>query len=176
MHGVLHARLVLAAEAHGRIVSIDGDAALALPGVVAVLTADDLPIADGVGGRLGEPLAHTEVVFAGQPVAMVIAETEAAATDGVDAVLVEIDPLPAALDVEAAMAPGAPLALLDARAAATEGDASAHGGGGGEEATGDEELSDNVSGQQRLAAGDVDGALASADAAVAARLSTSWVY
>lgn len=176
VHGLLHARLVLAAEAHGRIVSIDGEAALALPGVVAVLTADDLPIADGVGGRLGQPLARSEVVFAGQPVAMVIAEDEVAATDGVDAVLVEIDPLPAALDVEAAMVSGAPLALVDSRADAAEGDAAAHGGGGGSEAATDEELSSNVSGSQRLTAGDVDAGLAGADARVTAQLRTSWVY
>ena len=102
VHGLLHARLVLAAEAHGRIERIDRESALAVPGVVAVLTAADLPIVDGVAGRVGEPLAREEIVFSGQPVALVVAESEAAATDGVDAVVVEVGPLPTELDVEAA--------------------------------------------------------------------------
>ena len=53
---------------------IDTSAALAVPGVVAVLTADDLPIVGG-GGRTAEPLAREEIVFSGQPVALVVAET-----------------------------------------------------------------------------------------------------
>src|SRR5262245_28175544 len=83
--GLLHARLVLAGDAHARIRSIDTEAALTVPGVVAVLTAADLPIPGGKGGRTGEPLAREEIVYSGQPVAMVVAETEAAAEDGVDA-------------------------------------------------------------------------------------------
>src|SRR5262245_26466090 len=67
--GLLHARLVLAADAHGRIASIDRSAALAVPGVVAVLLAADLPIVDGAGGRAGQPLARSEVIYSGQPVA-----------------------------------------------------------------------------------------------------------
>jgi len=108
--GVLHARLVLATEAHARIASIETGAARAVPGVVAVLTAADLPVSPDAPGRAGEPLAREEVVFAGQPVAMVVAETEATATDGVDQVVVDLEPLQAVLDVESAMAPGAPRA------------------------------------------------------------------
>src|SRR6266545_2714861 len=70
--GLLHGRLVLSYEAHARILEIDASAALELPGVVAVLTAADLPLADGAGGRAGEPLAREEVVWAGQPVALVV--------------------------------------------------------------------------------------------------------
>jgi CO/xanthine dehydrogenase Mo-binding subunit len=177
VHGLLHARLVLAAEAHGRIVGIDTDGALRVPGVVAVLTADDLPIVAGAGGRAGQPLARSEVVFSGQPVAMVIAETETAATDGVDEVVVEIDPLPAALDVEAAMRPGAAVARVDTE----EGDGADVGAahaeaGGGEETADDEELSANVAGRQRMASGDAAGLLAEAEATAAARFSTSWIH
>src|SRR3954463_16829888 len=71
VHGLLHARLVLAAEAHARISAIDTEAAKALPGVVAVLTAADLPIPAGKGGRTGEPLAREEIVWSGQPIAIV---------------------------------------------------------------------------------------------------------
>ena len=53
VHGLLHARLVLAAEAHGRLSGVDASAALEVPGVVAVLTAADLPFVDGGAGRAG---------------------------------------------------------------------------------------------------------------------------
>ncbi len=71
VHGLLHARPVLATEAHARIRGIDKEAALAIPGVVAVLAAADLPIASTGTDRTSEPLAREEVVFAGQPVALV---------------------------------------------------------------------------------------------------------
>ena len=71
VHGLLHARPVLATEAHARIRGIDKEAALAIPGVVAVLGASDLPIASTGTDRTSEPLAREEVVFAGQPVALV---------------------------------------------------------------------------------------------------------
>ena len=107
VHGLLHARPVLATEAHARIRGVDGSAALAVPGVVAVLTAADLPITSAGTDRTSEPLAREEVVFAGQPVALVVAETEAAAEDGAEAVVVDYEPLEAVVDVEAAMEVGA---------------------------------------------------------------------
>src|SRR5206468_7232063 len=79
VHGLLHARPVLATEPHARIRSIDRDSALEVPGVVAVLVASDLPLATSGTDRTSEPLAREEVVFAGQPVALVVGETEAAA-------------------------------------------------------------------------------------------------
>jgi CO/xanthine dehydrogenase Mo-binding subunit len=177
VQGLLHARLVLAAEAHGRIGRIDADRALGVPGVVAVLTAADLPIVSGVAGRSGQPLARDEVVFSGQPVAMVVAETEAAATDGVEAVIVEIEPLPAVLDLEGAMAPDAPLARVDV----AEGEAADVGAAhaaveGADEGGEDEDLSANVAGRQRMAAGDADSALADGGATAAGTFTTSWVH
>jgi CO/xanthine dehydrogenase Mo-binding subunit len=112
VHGVLHARLVVATEAHARIRGIDSGEALSLPGVVAVLAAGDLPIETEGSDRTAEPLAREEVVFAGQPVAIVIAESEAAAEDGVEAVLVDYEPLAAVVDLEEAMEVGAPPARL----------------------------------------------------------------
>jgi CO/xanthine dehydrogenase Mo-binding subunit len=174
---ILHARLVLSSEAHARIAAIDTEAARAVPGVVAVLTAADLPVSPDAPGRAGEPLAREEVVFAGQPVAMVVARTEAAAADGVDQVIVDFEPLPPVLDVEAAMAPGAPRArtLGNDRGGADVGGAHAAVAGGDDDAP-EEDLSDNVNGRQRLANGDAAAALAAADATVSARLRTPWVY
>src|SRR5262245_15254616 len=122
VHGLLHARPVLATDAHARIRGFDTDAARAVPGVIAVLTAADLPIASRGTDRTSEPPAREEVVFAGQPVALVIAESEAAAEDGAEAVLVDYEPLEAVVDVEAAMEPGAPLARLVEEVDDEEGD------------------------------------------------------
>ena len=81
--GLLHARIVPSVYAHARIRSIDASAALAMPGVVAVLTAADLPIATVEDMRMFEPLAREEALFVGHPIALVIAETETAAADAV---------------------------------------------------------------------------------------------
>ena len=175
--GILHARLVLSSEAHARITGIDTAAAKDVPGVVAVLTAADLPVSPDAPGRAGEPLAREEVVFSGQPVAMVVAESEAAAADGVDRVIVDFEPLEAVLDVEAAMAPGAAKAraISAGRGGADVGGAHAAAGGGEDDAP-EEDLSDNVTGRQRLARGDAAAALAGADTTASARLRTPWVY
>ncbi len=58
VRGLLHARLVQSPETHARIRSIDAAPALELPGVAAVLTASDLPFAEGASGRAAEPLAR----------------------------------------------------------------------------------------------------------------------
>ncbi len=99
--GLLHARLVPSLHAHARIRAIDATDALAVPGVVAVLTARDLPIVGHGEARRYEPLARDVAVFAGQPVALVIGETEAAAEDAVDLVQVDVEPLAPFVDVAA---------------------------------------------------------------------------
>jgi CO/xanthine dehydrogenase Mo-binding subunit len=179
MPGLLHARLVLALEAHAMITTIRTDDACALPGVVAVLTAEDLPLVGSGRGRLYEPLAKEEVIYAGQPVAIVVAESEALAEDGVELVEVELEPLEPVLELEAATPPGAPRARArvktsDEGAGSDLGDAhaSVSAGGIGEQ----EELSENVLDTARLANGDVDAALASSQVVVHGRLTTPWMY
>jgi CO/xanthine dehydrogenase Mo-binding subunit len=175
--GLLHARLVLAHEAHAMISSIRTDAAAGMPGVVEVLTGLHLPIAGWGPGRMYEPLARQEVVYAGQPVALVIAETEALAEDGAELVEVELEPLEPVLDLEAAARPGAPRARVKANAPSGAGsdlsDAHATVSGGGEV---DEELSENVLGTAKLEHGDVDDALASSHVVVGGTFSTPWIY
>ncbi|HEY1594491.1 MAG TPA: xanthine dehydrogenase family protein molybdopterin-binding subunit [Thermoleophilaceae bacterium] len=175
--GLLHARLVQSTEAHARVDAIDASAALELPGVVAVLTADDLPIAEEATGRAAEPLARGEVVFSGQPVALVLAESEAAAADGAALVVVDYEPLPVVLDMEAAMAPDSPLARLEGGVEESDvGDAHAAVGGGDEEEAPAEDLSGNVSGRQRLAQGDADAAFAGSDVRASGRFVTPRMY
>jgi CO/xanthine dehydrogenase Mo-binding subunit len=178
VHGLLHARPVLSTEAHARVRGIERDAALAIPGVVAVLGAEDLPLATTGTDRTSEPLARSEVVFAGQPVALVIAETEAAAEDGALAVVVDYEPLPVVVDVEAAMEVGAALARtveeVDEEGADLE---SIHAASDrGQEDDPQEELSGNVLDRITRERGDTGAAFASSDAIVEGTFRTPWVY
>jgi CO/xanthine dehydrogenase Mo-binding subunit len=143
---------------------------------VRVLTAADLPIVASGQGRLYQPLAREEVLYAGQPVAIVVAQSEAIAEDAAQLVEVELDPLEAVLDVQAAAAPGAAPARVvtaDAGHGSDIGDAHAAVSASGLE---DEELSENVLDTARLAAGDVDAALAASHRTISGRFTTPWVY
>ncbi len=176
--GLLHARLLLSHDAHALIKSIDTSAAGALPGVAAVLTAPDLPIVATGPQRTREPLAREEIVYAGQPIALVVADTEAIATDALELIEVELEHIEAVLDLEAAARPGAPPARVRLPSEEGEGSdvADAHASVSAGAAGPDEELSDNVLGTVRLANGDVAGALASSDALVRGRFETPWAY
>jgi CO/xanthine dehydrogenase Mo-binding subunit len=173
---LLHARLVLSQHARARIAAIDTAGALAFPGVVAVLTAADLPIAQPGESRTDQPLASGEVIFAGQPVAIVVADSEAAAEDGVEAVVVEYEPMPAAVNVEAAMALDAESARV--RTVTTGGGdvASAHTAVAEGAETEAEDVSANVVARTRFRDGDARAALAASDAVVAARFETGWLH
>ena len=115
IEGVLHAHFVRSPSAHARIRGIDADAARTMPGVVAVYTAADLGLAPyAVFTRIHPecarpPLAEGTVRFVGDPVAVVVAETRTQALDAAEAVDVDYEPLPAVTDMEAALAPGAPV-------------------------------------------------------------------
>ena len=80
-------------------------AALDVPGVVAVLTASDLPVVGSGPQRRFEPLAIDEIVYAGQPVALVVARTEEAAEDGAALVRVDEEPLTPVVDLLGALDP-----------------------------------------------------------------------
>jgi carbon-monoxide dehydrogenase large subunit len=107
----LHMRIVRSSHAHGRIVSIDTSAARAVPGVVAVWTAGDIPDVPPVDFREGrieklEPwrqpvLATDRVRYVGEPVAAVFAEDPYVAEDAADLVTMEIEELPVLLSAEA---------------------------------------------------------------------------
>ena len=179
VRGLLHARPVLALPAHARIERIDATGALAVHGVVAVLTAANLPIVAEGTDRANEPLARGEILWAGQPVALVVAETPEAAADGAMLVVVETSPLEAVLDLEPAIAVGSPRARLDR--AVQEAGASAESqhagvGGGSEEFTPDEPVSDNVVKRTGYRRGDATAALATSDVVVEGRFTTSWVH
>ncbi len=174
--GLLHARLLLSHDAHALIESIDTTAARDLPGVVAVMTAEDLPIVATGPGRPREPLARREIVYAGQPIAIAVAETEAIAADAVELIDVELEHLEAVVDLEAAARPNSPRARIHA---AEQGEGSDISDAHAAVAAGgvvEEELSVNVLGTARLENGDVEAALAASDVVVRGRFHTPWVY
>lgn len=122
--GMLHVAFVRSDYAHGYIRSIDIAAALETPGVIAIYTAADLgaywqhgpllvpppPIPDLVfNPRTQVPLAKGKVHHVGEPIVVVVAESRYIAEDAAEKVVVMIDPLPAVVDIETALAPDAPL-------------------------------------------------------------------
>lgn len=156
--GALHARFVRSPHAHAAVRAVDAAGALALPGVVAVLTGADLgsvnaplPLRFGHPGlcapQLPRPLATDVVRHVGEPVAVVLAGSRYAAADAVDHVVVDYAALPAVASVDAALAPGAP------RVHAV--------------------LEDNVAGTYRWRVGDPDAAFDGAPVRFAVRLTIS---
>ena len=109
--GLAHAAFVRSPEAHAAIVGIDRQAALAVPGALAVMTGADLgdpvlevpPMLDRAA--MAYPVLAREFVrFAGEAIALVVADTPAAAEDTAEAVFVDLRPLPAVVDPLAAAA------------------------------------------------------------------------
>lgn len=113
--GAAHVVFVRSTIAHARIAAIDTSVAAAMPGVVAVHTAETLAVPDVQGFVMLPPvfnrpaLARGVVRFVGDIVAVVVAETRAQAVDAAEAVVVDYDPLPVVVDPEAALADGAPV-------------------------------------------------------------------
>ncbi len=150
--GMLEATFVRSPYGHARIVSIDVSAARQAPGVHLVLTGDDLARefptiqtrqGDGLKAMTCGPLAVGKVRFVGDPVAIVIAADRYRAEDAAELVNVEYEVLPAAVDLEAAARPDAPVVA--------------------------DELGSNVVYQTNKVFGDVAGAFAQADQIVRER-------
>ncbi|ALV53686.1 xanthine dehydrogenase family protein molybdopterin-binding subunit [Streptomyces althioticus] len=122
--GMLHLAILRSPMAHARVERVDVSHALELPGVVAAFTGSDLaegmgslpcawPVTEDMVHPDHPPLAVDEVRHAGDPVAVVVARDRYAAADALEAVEVEYEPLPAVLDLEAALAEDAPLVHAD---------------------------------------------------------------
>lgn len=151
--GALHARFVRSPHAHARILGIDAEAALALPGVAAVVTGQDLarwtsplvlaPPIEGLHPVTMETLPTGKVRFDGDPVACVAASSRHLAEDAAELVQVAYAALPAVTDAVAALRPGA--------------------------ATVDDALPDNLVSRQGFRAGDPEAGFARAHRVVTAR-------
>ena len=122
---MLHAAFFRSDYAHAKLISIDTSAALEIPGVVGVYTAEDMgddwepgpplvsppPTLENVvfNSRRQVPLVKDKVKHAGEIIAVVVAETRYIAEDAVEEILVEMEPLPAVVDLEKCMEPDSPL-------------------------------------------------------------------
>jgi len=114
--GMLHAAVLRSPHAHARLVSIDAKRALERPGVRAILTGADVPDSAVIPNRVGAPpgterylqpaIARGVVRYAGEPVALVIAEDRYIAEDALELIDVVYDPLPACASVGDALATG----------------------------------------------------------------------
>jgi aerobic carbon-monoxide dehydrogenase large subunit len=120
--GMLHVALVRSPMAHAKVTSVDVSAALEQPGVVAAFTGADLaenwaaglpcawPVTPDMISPTHLPIATDEVRYVGDAVAVVVAQSKYQAADAVEFVEVEYEPLPAVVNMEAAIADGSPLA------------------------------------------------------------------
>ena len=152
--GMLHALIIRSPHGHARIRSIDTSAATALPGVAAVVTAQDIPDiaqlptresadADELRPARHPVLAVGKACYAGQPVAIVLAENIYTAEDAVELVDIDYEILPAVIDPREAMNEGSPVIH--------------------------EQLGTNVVLRTVNAGGDLDGAFAEADCVIRQR-------
>ncbi len=147
--GMLRCKAVFAHRAHARIVRLDPAPALAVPGVVAVLTAADVPFNRyGLIDADQEVLCSERVRYAGDRVALVVAESAAAASAAAALVEVVYEDLPAVGDALGALAPGAPLVHP--------------------------ERGTNVLLHQKIRKGDAEAAFAAADVVLSGTFTTSW--
>ncbi|GIL16106.1 MAG: dehydrogenase [Chloroflexota bacterium] len=159
MPNMLHAKVLRAKHASARILRVDVSKARALPGVVAVLTADDLPGAQvatdipgvtGTSKRAGTDapiLARDRVRFMGEAIAIVAAEELSIAERALDLIKVDYEPYPAVFTPEEAMQPGAPIVTEP----------------------------DNIVARWRIVKGDADAALRDADVIVERTYKTQFI-
>ena len=138
-----HAAIVRSPYPHARILGYDVSGALAMDGVVGVVTGEDVlrhtrPFAVGVPAPVRYYCTATDKArFVGEPVALVVARNRYLAEDAAEAVVVRYEPLAAVVDVERALEPDAPVLH--------------------------EDVGSNLAGQRRLVYGDPDRAFAEAE-------------
>ena len=106
--GMLFSKLLLSPQPHARVTRLDTRAALAMPGVRAILTADDLP---DLGGA--ERALTNEPLYGGEPILAVAAVDEATAAEAIERIDIELEPLPFVIDPLDSLRPGGPDARLE---------------------------------------------------------------
>jgi len=153
--GMLNAKFLFAGVAHATITRLDVDEARRVPGVIAVITAADVPNLRFSYGVADRTLFARDVVrFEGEVVAAVAATSPEAAARGIDAIVVEYASLPVVNDPVSALADDAPLVHPDWQGYESAPDLPRHG---------------NVAAASSIARGDVDAAMADADVIVTGR-------
>src|SRR5258706_14981170 len=120
VEGMLFAKLLVSPMPHARVRKLDLSAALAMPGVKAILTGDDMPGA-AAGASLGENVNATaqaergltnEPLYYGEPVLAVAAVDELTAAEAIEKIVIDWEPLPFVVDPVEGLRPGSPNARL----------------------------------------------------------------
>src|ERR1019366_4510373 len=101
--GMLFCKLLLSPMPHARVRHIDASAALAMPGVKAILTADDLPDSHGA-----ERALTNEPLYEGEPILAVAAVDEFTAANAIERIALDFEPLPFVVDPVESLRPGSP--------------------------------------------------------------------
>jgi CO/xanthine dehydrogenase Mo-binding subunit len=174
--GLLHARVTTAYQAHANIRGIDTSEAMKIPGVKHIYTGKDLlPDGPEPASRPMAMLARDKVVFYGQPVAIVLAETEDAAEEAAGLVQVDLEPLGVNVDpVEATSKEAPPIRSRDIDAGEGEGEAHASVSGGAEMDVSN--LGPNVTDAVAFKRGDVEKGFSEADVVVERTYKTHSVH
>jgi CO/xanthine dehydrogenase Mo-binding subunit len=107
--GMLFCKLLLSPMPHARVRRIDTSAAMAMPGVRAILTADDLP--EAAAGEV--PALTNEPLFEGEPILAVAAVDEVTAADAIERIVADLEPLPFVVDPLESLRPGSANARLE---------------------------------------------------------------
>ncbi|HSG65578.1 MAG TPA: xanthine dehydrogenase family protein molybdopterin-binding subunit [Gammaproteobacteria bacterium] len=102
--GMLFCRLLTSPVPHGRVTSVDTSAALAMEGVIAILTADEVPVQE----TPATPILTSEPTFVGEPILAVAAVDETTAQNAIEQIRLEIEPLPFTVDPLESLYPGGP--------------------------------------------------------------------
>lgn len=170
-----HAKVLRSPYANAKILKIDTSKAEVYPGVVAVITAKDIPNLPREATSRGRALlAYDETIFYGQPVAAVVAEAASIAEEALDLIKVEYQPLPVVVDPVLAMQPGSPQARVPL-GGEVEGAADVDIE---REITGEAERKESPNITQHLVfeRGDIEKGFAEADLVVERTYRSSWVH
>jgi nicotinate dehydrogenase large molybdopterin subunit len=119
--GTMVVKVLRSTEPHALLKRVDTSSALQLPGVMAVLTARDIPGENEIGYALPEQalLNDRKVHYVGDPIAIVCARDEVTAEEALEAVEIEYEPLPVVLDIDYALDPKAPIIHNETNVAVT---------------------------------------------------------
>ncbi len=122
VEGMLFAKLLCSPMPHARVARLDTSAALALPGVKAILTADELPAPSDIVTDLGQTIRANpkgeraltnEPLYVGEPILAVAAVDEETAAEAIERIVIEYEPLPHVVDPLVSLRPGGPNARVE---------------------------------------------------------------
>ena len=114
--GMLHAKVLFSPVPHAKIVDLNVNPALEVDGVVAAITCEDFVDHGNFGWPVKDAyiLAYQKVRYVGDPIAVVAAESEAAAEAGIQAIILQLEELPVVGDMNYSLVDNAPLVPLEA--------------------------------------------------------------